>query len=97
VKTELESYDATWGVMTSDKRLKYDIHHVGKSPSGIPTYTFKYREEMLHTLSVNANANRIYFGAMAQDLCWSLHPMRYCGTLLMVITYSKIDMSFYML
>ena len=83
MKTELEPYDATWGViMASDKRLKYDIRHVGKSLSGIPTYTFKYREEMLSTFSVNANAKTGVWCHGSEDLCWSLHPMRNCGTLL---------------
>lgn len=30
----------------SDERLKEDIKYIGKSPSGIPTYTFKYRSGM---------------------------------------------------
>ena len=34
---------ATTGVALSDRDLKKDIKKVGKSPSGIPIYTFKFK------------------------------------------------------
>lgn len=43
----------------SDIRLKWDITKVGKSPSGIPLYTFRYKDD--------PEAKK-YNGAMAQDL-----------------------------
>jgi hypothetical protein len=52
----------------SDERLKEDIHHVGESPSGIPVYTFKYREEFSSVLGDTVDTNSTYFGVMAQDL-----------------------------
>ena len=44
----------------SDDRVKYDINRVGTSPSGIPTYTFKYRFDGEH--------GPTYIGTSAQDL-----------------------------
>ncbi|MBU90821.1 MAG: hypothetical protein CL475_00165, partial [Acidobacteria bacterium] len=43
----------------SDRRLKKDIRRTGTSPSGIPTYTFKYAADA---------TGQVYSGAMAQDL-----------------------------
>merc|ERR1719232_251532 len=54
--------------LISDERLKRDINPVGKSPSGIPTYTFKYREDARDVLGDEVDAESIYFGVMAQDL-----------------------------
>lgn len=81
----------------SDERLKEDIHYVGKSPSGIPTYTFKYRADMVDILDGKVDTKSTYFGVMAQDLL-ELAPDAvvvechngdyYC------VDYSKIDVSF---
>ena len=47
-------------IASSDDRLKYDITRVGTSPSGVPTYTFKYRLDGEHGPK--------YMGTSAQDL-----------------------------
>ena len=52
----------------SDRRLKDDIEQVGRSPSGIPIYTFKYRDDMADFLRDDVDTNSVYIGAMAQDL-----------------------------
>jgi len=54
----------------SDRRLKDNIKQVGRSPSGIPIYTFKYRADMAAFLRVRdgVDTNSVYIGAMAQDL-----------------------------
>ena len=52
----------------SDRRLKDNIKQVGRSPSGIPIYTFKYRDDMADFLRDGVDANSVYIGAMAQDL-----------------------------
>ena len=44
----------------SDDRLKYDITRVGTSKSGIPKYTFRYRQDGKHGPK--------YIGTSAQDL-----------------------------
>lgn len=80
----------------SDVRLKTEINYIGKSPSGIPTYTFKYREGSERYLNANIDTESVYFGAMAQDLL-ELAPSSvvkssiggYYG-----VDYSKIDVDF---
>jgi len=52
----------------SDRRLKDNIKEVGRSPSGIPIYTFKYRDDMADFLRDDVDTNSVYIGAMAQDL-----------------------------
>ena len=52
----------------SDERLKEDIHCIGKSPSGIPVYTFKYRKEYAGIMGDAVDVDGTYFGVMAQDL-----------------------------
>jgi|15BtaG_2_1085339.scaffolds.fasta_scaffold00071_18 hypothetical protein len=47
------------GMKASDRRLKHDIQRRGTSPSGIPTYTFRYSDD---------DTGQVYSGAMAQDL-----------------------------
>jgi hypothetical protein len=47
-----------FGLFSSDRRLKKNIRLVGETPSGIPTYTFEYKDERPGT----------YHGVMAQDL-----------------------------
>ena len=49
---------------TSDRALKKDIVRVGASPSGIPTYNFKFIGDITRS---------VYYGVMAQDLQES-HP-----------------------
>jgi len=45
------------GAFASDKKLKEDMYKLGYSYSGIPVYTFKYK-----------NSNSTYIGTLAQDL-----------------------------
>ena len=48
------------GIFSSDDKLKYNITRVGTSKSGIPKYTFKYRQDGKH--------GPTYIGTSAQDL-----------------------------
>ena len=80
---------------TSDRRLKRDIRAAGKSASGIPTYTFKYREGLkLNEGSLDTEST--FFGVMAQDLLelapyavWKNPDDGYYR-----VDYSKIDVDF---
>ena len=78
----------------SDIRLKKDIHRLGESPSGIPVYSFKYREDMKDVLQ-NEDTTSVYFGAMAQDLL-ELAPeaVRVGPNGYYSVDYSKIDVDF---
>jgi hypothetical protein len=49
---------------TSDRALKANIIRVGESPSGIPTYNFKF---------IRDETQSVYYGVMAQDIQES-HP-----------------------
>ena len=84
----------------SDKRLKRNIAFIGNSPSGIPTYTFKYREGMnLANGYTTLDTVNTFVGAMAQDLL-ELAPE---AVILNQddgyyrVDYSKIDVDFYKL
>merc|ERR1712029_87691 len=76
----------------SDERLKRDINPVGKSPSGIPTYTFKYREDVGDIIGDEVDVESVYFGVMAQDLI-KLAPAAVVKSLdgYYRVDYSKID------
>jgi hypothetical protein len=52
----------------SDQRLKHNIVFVGKSPLGIPTYTFNYREGIKLADGRVLDIQSTFVGAMAQDL-----------------------------
>lgn len=86
--------------LVSDKRLKRNIAFIGNSPSGIPTYTFKYREGMnLANGYTTLDTVNTFVGAMAQDLL-ELAP----EAVIMNqddgyyrVDYSKIDVDFYKL
>lgn len=71
----------------SDVRMKENIHAVGQSDSGVPTYTFTYK---------NDKTKKTYHGAMAQDLL-HLNPEAVLvssnGTYL--VDYKKTDVDFY--
>jgi hypothetical protein len=79
----------------SDERLKEDITFIGLSPSGIPTYTFKYRQGM-DTIDDGIDTMGTYFGVMAQDLLEIApeavieHPLDGYYR----VDYSKIDVDF---
>jgi len=79
----------------SDIRLKEDIRRLGKSPSGLPVYSFKYREDMKEHLRDSVDTHTIYFGVMAQDLlelapdAVGVDPSGYYN-----VDYSKIDVNF---
>merc|ERR1712111_32970 len=79
----------------SDERLKRDINPVGKSPSGIPTYTFKYREDVGDIIGDEVDVESVYFGVMAQDLI-KLAPAAVVKSLdgYYRVDYSKIDVDF---
>merc|ERR1712111_30283 len=79
----------------SDDRLKRDINPVGKSPSGIPTYTFKYSEDVGDIIGDEVDVESVYFGVMAQDLI-KLAPAAVVKSLdgYYRVDYSKIDVDF---
>ena len=82
----------------SDKRLKKDINYVGRSPMGIPTYTFKYHEGAKDVIG-NLDTESIYFGVMAQDLL-ELEPSAVVESTIngyYSVDYSKIDVNFHKL
>ena len=68
------------GFKFSDQRLKADIKLVGKSPSGINIYSFKYK----HT-------DGTYEGVMAQEVPWA-RTMTDTG--FYMVDYSKVDVEF---
>ena len=71
----------------SDVQLKEDIKLVGKSPSGLNIYNFKYKD--LQPFSVNKNET--YQGVMAQEVPWaaSIADDGYLH-----VDYSKVDVDF---
>ena len=64
----------------SDARLKEDIQLIGKSPSGINIYSFKYK----HT-------DGTYEGVMAQEVPWAREMT---DTGYYMVDYSKVDVEF---
>jgi hypothetical protein len=64
----------------SDARLKEDVQLVGKSPSGINIYSFKYK----HT-------DGTYEGVMAQEVPWAREMT---DTGFYMVDYSKVDVEF---
>ena len=68
------------GFKLSDQRLKEDIKLVGKSPSGINIYSFKYK----HT-------DGTYEGVMAQEVPWA-RTMTDTG--FYMVDYGKVDVEF---
>jgi hypothetical protein len=68
-------------VIASDIRLKEDINLIGKSPSGINIYTFKYKGE----------DNGIYKGVMAQEVPYA-SVLDKDG--FYKVDYSKVDVRF---
>ena len=64
----------------SDARLKEEIKLVGKSPSGINIYSFKYK----HT-------DGTYEGVMAQEVPWAREMT---DTGYYMVDYSKVDVEF---
>ena len=68
------------GFKLSDQRLKEDIKLVGKSPSGINIYSFKYK----HT-------DGTYEGVMAQEVPWA-RTMTDTG--FYMVDYNKVDVEF---
>lgn len=68
------------GFKFSDRRLKEDIRLVGKSPSGINIYSFKYYQ-----------IPGRYIGVMAQEVPWARHMTDYGYY---AVDYSKVDVEF---
>jgi len=64
----------------SDMRLKEDIRFIGKSPSGINIYSFKYYQ-----------IPGRYIGVMAQEVPWATHMT---DTGYLAVDYSKVDVEF---
>lgn len=70
-------------LFNSDIRLKTDIEPIGTSPSGIPTYLFKYKGE-----------EGLYQGVMAQELK-SINPSAVVeNNGYLAVDYSQIDVEF---
>jgi len=67
-------------IFSSDIRLKEDVQLVGKSPSGINIYSFKYK----HT-------DGTYEGVMAQEVPWAREMT---DTGFYMVDYSKVDVEF---
>lgn len=68
------------GFKFSDRRLKEDIRLVGKSPSGINIYSFKYYQ-----------IPGRYVGVMAQEVPWATHMT---DTGYLAVDYSKVDVEY---
>ena len=68
------------GFKFSDHRLKQDIRLVGKSPSGINIYSFKYKQ-----------LPGRYIGVMAQEVPWARHMT---DTGYYAVDYTKVDVEF---
>jgi len=68
------------GFKFSDRRLKEDIRFIGKSPSGINIYSFKYYQ-----------IPGRYVGVMAQEVPWARHMT---DTGYYAVDYSKVDVEF---
>jgi hypothetical protein len=68
------------GFKFSDRRLKEDIRFIGKSPSGINIYSFKYK-----------HSDGTYEGVMAQEVPWA-RTMTHTG--FYAVDYSKVDVEF---
>ena len=76
--------------------MKKDIKPAGTSPSGIPTYTFKYISGMVDANGEALDSTSRFSGVMAQDLLQlapnallQVHPDGYYS-----VDYSKIDVDF---
>jgi hypothetical protein len=68
-------------IQISDARLKENINLIGKSPSGLNVYTFKYK----------GNDNGIYQGVMAQEVP---HASILGNDGFYKVDYSKLDVEF---
>ena len=68
------------GFKFSDRRLKEDIRLIGKSPSGINIYSFKYYQ-----------IPGRYVGVMAQEVPWATHMT---DTGYLAVDYSKVDVEY---
>ena len=68
------------GGFFSDYRLKEDVRLIGKSPSGINIYSFKYKQSA-----------GTYEGVMAQEVPWA-RTMTDTG--FYIVDYSKVDVEF---
>tara|TARA_R100000742_G_C4264674_1_gene82605 strand:- start:373 stop:873 length:501 start_codon:yes stop_codon:yes gene_type:complete len=76
--------DAVIKMVSSDKRLKYDISLIGTSPSGLNIYNFKYKDTSL--------GEGTYQGVMSDEIPQNAvieHESGYD-----MVDYSKIDVDF---
>jgi len=69
----------------SDRRLKYDVKIIGKSPSGLNIYQFRYKD-------LNQYGNHLYQGVMSDEAPKSSVLKDDDGYDL--VDYSKIDVDF---
>ena len=55
-------------LIPSDIRLKHNIKLIGKSPTGIPIYSFQYRDGIKLANNEALDTKSTFVGVMAQDL-----------------------------
>ena len=67
------------------QRLKYDITKVGNSQSGIPIYTFRYK-------NIDTYGNNLYRGVMSDEV--PKYAVRKDNLGYDLVDYSKIDVKF---
>ena len=63
-----EGSDAVGITLGSDIRLKHNINLIDKSPSGIPIYSFQYRDGIKLADNKPLDTKSTFVGVMAQDL-----------------------------
>ena len=81
------------GGTCSEARLKHSIKPFGVSPSGIPIYSWKYKDT---DVTKTIDTTKTFIGAMAQDLI-SLAPNAVCrhsSDGYLRVLYSEIDVDF---
>ena len=70
---------------TSDRRLKYDVNTIGKSPSGLNIYTFRFKNS-------DRYGNHLYQGVMSDEVPKSVVDKDDDGY--DMVDYNKIDVNF---
>ncbi|HIF12845.1 MAG TPA: tail fiber domain-containing protein [Dehalococcoidia bacterium] len=85
--SQQKSSSQNWGFITSDIRLKENIERIGETASGIPTYTFQYKD--------GCGPLGRYKGVMAQDLL-EIQPdaVAEMSNGYLGVDYSRIDADF---
>jgi hypothetical protein len=91
-----EGSDAVGITLGSDIRLKHNINLIDKSPSGIPIYSFQYRDGIKLADNKPLDTKSTFVGVMAQDLL-ELAPHALTKSEedgYYRVDYSKIDVDF---